>query len=342
MKTLANLKIATKLLLAFIAVMSLTVALGVFSLLQLGQVNQSAEDLGTKWMPSLRAILELKAGASRFRAQEVQYVLAYSNEDHERLERQIGVTFKKFSADIAAYQAITTGAEERRIFAAMMKHAEGYLAAHAKVMQLSQQGEAEQARSILLGESERINEEVMQLIDQLTQLSFSHSNESHADIEKVYTSSRNGVVILISVCAAISLFLAFFIARTISRPINQAVGMAGAVASGNLTRAIKVSSQDEAGQLLGALNNMTQNLVSDIINEIATASTEQTQGIEQVNEAISGMDEVVQQNAALVEQAAAASESMQEQAAKLNELMGVFTLAPGHHAGTALPVLQIR
>ncbi|MDO8293715.1 MAG: methyl-accepting chemotaxis protein, partial [Gallionella sp.] len=64
--------------------------------------------------------------------------------------------------------------------------------------------------------------------------------------------------------------------------------------------------------------------VSDIIEEIAAASQEQSAGIEQVNKAITQLDEVTQQNAALVEQAAASSESMDEQASALTELMGFF------------------
>ena len=52
--------------------------------------------------------------------------------------------------------------------------------------------------------------------------------------------------------------------------------------------------------------------VTDIMGEIAAASTEQSRGIEQVNQAITQMDEVTQQNAALVEEAAAASRSLED------------------------------
>jgi len=64
--------------------------------------------------------------------------------------------------------------------------------------------------------------------------------------------------------------------------------------------------------------------VSDIIAEIAAASQEQSSGIDQVNKAVTQMDEVTQQNAALVEEAAAASESMDEQARGLQKLMEFF------------------
>ena len=66
--------------------------------------------------------------------------------------------------------------------------------------------------------------------------------------------------------------------------------------------------------------------VTDIMGEISAASQEQTSGIEHINEAISQMDQVTQQNAALVEEAAAASESMQEQAGNLSQVVSIFKL----------------
>jgi methyl-accepting chemotaxis protein len=67
--------------------------------------------------------------------------------------------------------------------------------------------------------------------------------------------------------------------------------------------------------------------VTDIVGEISAASHEQTQGIEQINQAITQMDQVTQQNAALVEEAAAAAQSMQEQAGSLVQAVSVFRLA---------------
>ena len=80
---------------------------------------------------------------------------------------------------------------------------------------------------------------------------------------------------------------------------------------------------DESGQTLEEIVGAVKK-VSDIIAEIAAASQEQSSGIEQVNKAITQMDEVTQQNAALVEEAAAASESLDEQARGLTKQMGYF------------------
>ncbi|MDN3546491.1 methyl-accepting chemotaxis protein [Kinneretia asaccharophila] len=66
--------------------------------------------------------------------------------------------------------------------------------------------------------------------------------------------------------------------------------------------------------------------VSDIIGEISAASSEQRDGIAQVNGAVTQLDQMTQQNAALVEESAAAAESLKDQAHKLNEVVSVFRL----------------
>ncbi len=71
--------------------------------------------------------------------------------------------------------------------------------------------------------------------------------------------------------------------------------------------------------------------VADIISEISAASVEQSTGINQVNEAVTNIDEATQQNAALVEEAAAAAESLVEQAVQLSDVVSVFKL--GNESG---------
>ncbi len=82
---------------------------------------------------------------------------------------------------------------------------------------------------------------------------------------------------------------------------------------------------DEAGKTMQEIVSSIQR-VADIMNEITAASQEQSTGIEEVNGAITHMDDMTQQNAALVEQAAAAAQSLQEQAVNLSRTVAVFKL----------------
>jgi len=68
--------------------------------------------------------------------------------------------------------------------------------------------------------------------------------------------------------------------------------------------------------------------VSDIIAEITAAAGEQSQGIDQVNTSVMQLDQMTQQNAALVEESAAAAESLREQAHRLAESVQAFRLQP--------------
>nr|WP_307727826.1 methyl-accepting chemotaxis protein [Massilia sp. TS11] len=78
--------------------------------------------------------------------------------------------------------------------------------------------------------------------------------------------------------------------------------------------------------------------VATIVGEIALASREQSQGIEQINQAISAMDQTTQQNAAMVERAAAAAGSLDEQAGQLAEAVSIFKLRAGlTQPGAATP-----
>ncbi|WP_312028311.1 methyl-accepting chemotaxis protein [Aquabacterium sp. J223] len=77
--------------------------------------------------------------------------------------------------------------------------------------------------------------------------------------------------------------------------------------------------------------------VSDIIAEISAATGEQSGGIAQVNGAVGVLDQVTQQNAALVEESAAAAESLKDNARRLTELMSSFRLADGAASRPATP-----
>jgi methyl-accepting chemotaxis protein len=82
----------------------------------------------------------------------------------------------------------------------------------------------------------------------------------------------------------------------------------------------------DAGQTMSEIVSSVQR-VSDIIGEITAASGEQSDGIGQVNVAVSQLDQMTQQNAALVEQSAAAAESLKDQAVKLAQVVQVFRLS---------------
>jgi len=95
---------------------------------------------------------------------------------------------------------------------------------------------------------------------------------------------------------------------------------------------------DEAGQTMDEIV-MSVRRVTDIMGEISVASHQQTSGIEQVTQAVTQMDQMTQQNAALVEEAAAATDALRGQAAALAETVSFFKLGQVGAAGMSAPAL---
>ncbi|MXP61596.1 methyl-accepting chemotaxis protein [Pantoea sp. Taur] len=102
------------------------------------------------------------------------------------------------------------------------------------------------------------------------------------------------------------------------------------------------STQAEGvGENMSRMNDAVRQ-VADLVDEISVAGSEQSQGIGQVHIAVNQMDDVTQQNAALVEEASAASRSLMEQAAALNKLVSNFTLVPDSGQTGTLDAQAVR
>jgi methyl-accepting chemotaxis protein len=104
-----------------------------------------------------------------------------------------------------------------------------------------------------------------------------------------------------------------------------------------------VALANKAGSSLeGILKSI--NSVAEIVGDIATASSEQSAGIDQINIALTQMDEMTQQNSALVEENAATAKTLEEQQAAMNDRMGYFRVgedeaeAEAHAAQPKAPV----
>ncbi|MFZ6658378.1 methyl-accepting chemotaxis protein [Undibacterium sp. TJN19] len=199
------------------------------------------------------------------------------------------------------------------------------------------------------------NAENAQGAHQLVGTAFQHASKGGEVIAKVeqtmgaIKSSSNKIVEIIAVIDGIAFqtnILALNAAVEAARAGENGRGFAVVAAevrnlsqrSANAAKEIKaligssVEQVDAGGKLVADAATTMRDIVASvqhvatIMGEISSASREQNTGIHQVNQAITAMDEMTQQNAALVEQAAAAAHSMQEEAEVLVKAVSVFKL----------------
>jgi len=112
--------------------------------------------------------------------------------------------------------------------------------------------------------------------------------------------------------------------RTLAQRSAQAAREIKALIEESVTNVATGSSLvGKAGKTMAEIQQQVKR-VNDLINEISAAGTEQTTGIDQISQAVMELDQVTQQNAALVEESAAAAESLKQQAAQLAQAVAVF------------------
>jgi methyl-accepting chemotaxis protein len=126
---------------------------------------------------------------------------------------------------------------------------------------------------------------------------------------KDYQSAFNLMLGLAIAAFLIGAGIAFWVTRSITKPVNEAVSVANQLAEGDLTAKIEVTSTDETGQLLAAMQNMVGKL-SQIITDVRSASDNLSSASEEVSATAQSMSQATSEQAASVEETSASVEQM--------------------------------
>ncbi|WP_371438841.1 methyl-accepting chemotaxis protein [Polaromonas sp.] len=326
MQAFYNLKISTKLLVSFFAVLTLTAFLGIFSIFELSKVNRMSTDLATNWMPSTRALLEMKALMGRYRAQEAQHVLATSEAEMAGYEKSMADTWDVWQKNRAEYEKLISEPEEKAIYPEYSKVLALYAQEHDKITGLSRAQKTDDARAMIRGESLRLNRELIVLVDKLVKLNVDGGTRASETADAAYTQAKAWVVSLLLGSIVLGVALALWIARIISRPLSEAVKVAETVAAGDLSSRIEVSSKDETGQLMQALKAMNDSL-SKVVGEvrhgtdtIATASSQIASGNQDLSSRTEEQASSLEETAASMEELTSTVKQNADNARQANQL----------------------
>jgi methyl-accepting chemotaxis protein len=275
-----NLKVATKLYVAFFCILLLTALLGGFAIYQLAQVNRSAVELGTNWMPSINMLAEMDHQLQLFRRSEQQHIISTTREDMDQYEKRMEKSIEAHNKADAAYQKMISSPEEQKLHDEYTKALGLFMQEHKKIIDLSRQNKNVEALALLRGDSRKYLSDVENLLEKDIQLNKKGGEDEYAKSTRIYSESRFMIVGVLVVCMAIGFMMAYIIARMIAVPLAAGAEVAGRIADGDLTVTVEVESHDETGQLMAAMKHMVDNLrdmitrTVDISTGIASASNQ--------------------------------------------------------------------
>jgi methyl-accepting chemotaxis protein len=271
MRAFLNLRLFSKLMLSFAVVLALCLGLGIFSVVQLGKVNQTSTDLETNWMPSVRVLLEMKYDVARYRAQETQHILSSTEADFAKYEKRMADFSAKLKAHSAEYEKLISEPEERTGYAEFNKLWDEYLGISAQVQKLSRASQDDEAKALIRGKSSTLFNSASEILEKLAQVNIAGGVKASEVGNTLFAAARWWIIAIIALCIVLGTVQAIWISGLISRPLVDAVHIAQTVAAGNLTSKIEVSTTDETGQLLAALKEMNDNL-QNIVGQVRTGT----------------------------------------------------------------------
>ena len=329
--SLRSLSIAPRAALGFGLVALLVVLLGVFSLTQMGEMDERSDEINENWLPSVLAIGDVSKDILRLRAISLRLML---NRDPAQVQSNLRLA-EELRASLAknqgTYEQLISSAEERGIYEEFKRAESAYLLEQSRIVESVRQGNFDAAIEVAGGSLNQHADAMLQGLGKLTELNRVGAVAAGEAVNDVTESARIWVIAMIILATLVTVALALLLTRSIVKPLSEAVRVAEVVASGDLTQTIHVEGADEPARLLAALKTMQQSLrstiqsIADSSNQLASASEElhavtedSTRGLHQQNTEIEQAATAVNEMTAAVEEVARNAVSTSEASRESN------------------------
>ncbi|MDP4078397.1 methyl-accepting chemotaxis protein [Acidovorax sp. A1169] len=303
-----KMKIATRLTVAFAAMVLLLIALGAISLLRSAHQSEELHDVVDTRIPITKSLGILADGVNTQAIQFRNLVLFNSEPIAKSAMDQIAAARAATAEQYKLLDTLISSPKGEEILARMLKGRAEFIKYGDEFLALAQKGQKDEAIKLLEEKLRPVQLDYQKTLREQVDFQAQLTTEAGKEADAAASALQRDVLIAGVAAIAVAIFLAFAIIRSITRPLAQAVQAADRVAAGDLSGDIVVQSQDETGQLLSALQRMQQSLVATVTTvrsnseSVASASAQIASG----NNDLSARTE--QQASALEETAASMEE----------------------------------
>ena len=312
MTSLRNLKLATKLGLAFALVLALAAAVDIFAIVKLAQINSASTELSERWMPAMRVVQDLKAQIARVRTREFQYIISTDPAEMDKYDKVIANDLVDLRKMQDTYAKLISTPEEKALYDEFLSLWDRYMIEDGKIRAASRAAESDTAKQLLRGESNKLIVALRGQIDKLVKLYGDGGDAASDRADALYDSARfwiitllTGSIVLGAMCAA--LITRWLVKRLGGEP-DYAVKIAGKIADGDLTVAIHTREGDQ-DSLLFAMKSMRDSLAG-LVQQVRTGTDTIATASQQIAAGNVDLSARTEQQAASLEETAASMEEL--------------------------------
>lgn len=262
MKFLQNLSIARKVVAAFSLVLVVALALGLFAVDRLAQVNAAAAEIRDSWLVATGALGEAGQIAIRFRQIEATHLLAPTPAEKASEEATMTTLLGELKQAWARYTPTIAGADEQKLADEMTGGWRHYLELHEKFVALSRAGDTA-ATELYRGEMRRaFNAVIFGTLAKESALNLEGGRTAAAAAEQTYLSARRWIVGALMFAALLCIAAGLAIVTGVSRPIRGMTETMARLAKHELeTEIVGVGRKDEIGHMAAAVQVFRDSMV---------------------------------------------------------------------------------
>ncbi|TWB15273.1 methyl-accepting chemotaxis protein [Nitrospirillum amazonense] len=300
--------IKLKLALTFALIIMLSTATAGLGISSLATINTTMRDMVAGPVQKLQWAEEVLVNLVQMVRAEKNMLLSTNPEQIEKYDQEITRYRQDFADLVGKVQAIIS-ADGKPKWQALQATWQQFLAADDKMRELVKRGEQAKAVEVSVGPARQLVGEAQRQLADIIELYRTQMARADADAVAQYESARLLLVVAVLASLLVAVAAGTWIALGISRGLNRAGALAQAVADGDLTRTVEVTSRDEVGDLMRHVNTMVEKL-RDVVGEATSASDNVSSGSQELSATAEELSQGATEQASAAEEASASMEQM--------------------------------
>ncbi|MBD9437531.1 MCP four helix bundle domain-containing protein [Pseudoxanthomonas sp. PXM03] len=265
MQRIKNLKLTTKMMLAFGAVLALMLVQGIAAFVGLNSLNGATTEVTGNVLPSVKAAGDLQNLIGEYRTTSYRQHVRASDAVKAEAKTLAAQTEKKIEQSIKDYATLIISPDEKKAYDTFVKEWKAAKQSYAEVQEMLDLGLPDDAVDTFIGTTRDQHRKAVAALNTLVNVVDQQAKTASASADSTFAASSTLMVIMLLVGIVGGLALAWFFARAIAGAVGEAVRVANDVSAGKLDGKIDTSRQDEVGQLLTAMQRM-QTQVQSVIS----------------------------------------------------------------------------
>ena len=259
-----NWNIGTRITAGFAAVITIAMVLGGFAYTRVGVISQRSADISGNSLPSVYLMGQVHSGSEQVMRLVLQRVISADKEEIITLEEQIRDARSQIGGLLSKYEKeLISNDKDRELLAAIKAARTDFWAVGDEILKLSRAGTPEASKKALdmaRVQLKPLSARYREAVEKEVAFNQDMAAEATRSVEAASQTARFGVLMGIAAALIIAVSVSLLVIRSITRPLGSALVLVNQVAQGDVTQRVNVTSSDEIGQMLAAMNRMVENL----------------------------------------------------------------------------------